>query len=96
MLDLSQLLQVPQVDTAFDIAPDGSRVAFSWNKTGDWQLYELMLDSGDSRQLTESAGAKFSPHYSPDGSQLAYVVDFDGGENFLCASAKHCLVAGWT
>ena len=82
MLDLSQLLQVPQVDTAFDIAPDGSRVAFSWNKTGDWQLYELMLDSGDSRPLTESAGAKFSPHYSPDGSQLAYVVDFDGGENF--------------
>jgi dipeptidyl aminopeptidase/acylaminoacyl peptidase len=82
MLDLSQLLQVPQVDTAFDIAPDGSRVAFSWNKTGDWQLYELMLDSGASRLLTDSAGAKFSPHYSPDGSQIAYVVDFDGGENF--------------
>ena len=82
MLDLSQLLQVPQVDTAFDMAPDGSRVAFSWNKTGDWQLYELELASGETHAITKSAGANFSPKYSPDGSQLAYVVDFDGGENF--------------
>jgi dipeptidyl aminopeptidase/acylaminoacyl peptidase len=82
MLDLAQLMQVPQVDPAFDIAPDGSRVAFSWNKTGDWQLYELDLTTGKSSLLTKSAGAKFSPQYSPDGSNLAYVVDFDGGENF--------------
>ena len=82
MLDLSQLLQVPHVDPAFDISPDGSRIAFSWNKTGDWQLYELNLASGESHAITKNTGAKFSPHYSPDGTQLAYVVDFDGGENF--------------
>jgi dipeptidyl aminopeptidase/acylaminoacyl peptidase len=82
MLDLAQLLRVPQVDAAFDIAPDGSRVVFSWNKTGEWQLYEIFLDSGNIQPFTKSTGAKFSPQYSPDGSHLAYVVDFDGGENF--------------
>ena len=82
MLDLAQLLRVPQVDAAFDIAPDGSHVAFAWSKSGEWQLYELALGSGESRPLTKNPGAKFSPQYSPDGSHLAYVVDFDGGENF--------------
>jgi dipeptidyl aminopeptidase/acylaminoacyl peptidase len=82
MLDLAQLLRVPQVDAAFDIAPDGKRVVFSWNKTGEWQLYELSLESGDSRSITKSTGAKFNPQYSPDGSRVAYVVDFDGGESF--------------
>src|SRR5512137_991780 len=82
MLDLAQLLRVPKVDMAFDIAPDGSRVAFSWNKTGEWQLYELVLESGDIHPLTKSRGTKFSPQYSPDGSHLAFVVDFDGSESY--------------
>ena len=82
MLDLAQLLQIPYVDSAFDIAPDSSRVAFSWNKTGEWQIYEWSLETGESQLLTKDTGAKFSPHYSPDGSQLAYVVDHNGSESY--------------
>ena len=112
MIDLEKLLRVPYVDPdrGYDIAPDGSKLAFSWNKTGQWELYELPLPAPDSlasplgikpasvtgvrslptsdspqRQETlESTipGAKFAPKYSPDGSRLAYVVDFDGSENF--------------
>jgi dipeptidyl aminopeptidase/acylaminoacyl peptidase len=95
MLDFAKLLQIPQVDALFDIAPDGSHIAFSWNKSGDWQLYELDLASGAFRPITKSAGANFSPKYSPDGSLLAYVVDFNGGENFHLfildlATGKEC------
>jgi dipeptidyl aminopeptidase/acylaminoacyl peptidase len=82
MLDLARLLQVPYVDAAFDISPDGARIAYSSNQTGEWQLHELELASGESAPITKSSGAKFSPRYAPDGSSLAYVVDFDGGENF--------------
>ncbi len=82
MLDLAQLLRVPKVDTAFNIAPDGSRVAYSSDKSGEWQLYELILDSGDASPLTKSRGAKFSPRYSPSGSHLAFVVDFNGSESY--------------
>ena len=88
MIDLEMLLRVPYVDpnNGFDISPDGAQVAFSWNKTGQWELYQLPLPPLDSHRPTPVTknipGAKFAPKYSPDGSRLAYAVDFDGGENF--------------
>jgi len=97
MIDLEKLLRVPYVDpnNGFDISPDGERLAFSWNRSGQWELYELSLSASDSPEpapvnLTPTplligeglSGAKFVPKYSPDGSRLAYAVDFDGGENF--------------
>jgi dipeptidyl aminopeptidase/acylaminoacyl peptidase len=48
MLNLSQLLRVPNVDSGlkFDISPDEQRLVFSWNKTGRWELYEMSLRGG--------------------------------------------------
>ena len=47
MLDLTQLLRIPRVDAGFEISPDGSQIAFAWNKTGDWHIYELELSRAD-------------------------------------------------
>ena len=52
MLDLNQLLRVPRVDPLFDISPDGSKLAFAWNKTGEWQIYELILAERRSERST--------------------------------------------
>jgi dipeptidyl aminopeptidase/acylaminoacyl peptidase len=97
MIDLEKLLRVPYVDpnNGFEVSPDGSKLAFSWNKTGQWELYELSLSASDLAELAPVtltpaplpmgeglSGAKFAPKYSPDGSRLAYVVDFNGSENF--------------
>ncbi len=82
MLDLETLLRVPYVDASFDISPDGQNVAFAWNQTGQWEIYEAPVAGGEPRRLTHGAGAKFAPRYAPNGQRLAYVVDEDGGENF--------------
>jgi dipeptidyl aminopeptidase/acylaminoacyl peptidase len=92
MLDLIQLLRVPHVDHLFDISPDNSKLAFAWNKTGDWQIYEIALrpsslgerakDEGAITQLTSGPGGKFNPRYSSDGTKLAYALDLDGGESY--------------
>ncbi|MEW6287457.1 MAG: alpha/beta fold hydrolase [Chloroflexota bacterium] len=92
MLDLAQLLRVPHVDPLFDIAPDNSKLAFAWNRSGEWQIYEIELPSsplpsfplgeGNLTQLTFGNGGKFNPRYSPDGSRLAYVLDADGSESY--------------
>ena len=85
MIDLERLLRVPFVDVegGFDISPDGTWLAFAWNVTGQWEIYELDLNASNApRPVSVGPGGKFAPQYSPDGSHLAYVVDFDGGENF--------------
>jgi len=43
MLNLTDLLRVPHVDSLFDISPDNTKLAFAWNKTGEWQIYEQEL-----------------------------------------------------
>jgi dipeptidyl aminopeptidase/acylaminoacyl peptidase len=92
MIALEKLLRVPYVDpyNGFDFSPEGDKIAFSWNKSGQWELYELPLSASDLLPFSPLPmgegsgvrGAKFAPKYSPDGRRLAYVVDFDGGENF--------------
>ena len=94
MLDLAQLLRVPQVHPQFDISPDNIKLAFAWNKTGEWQIYEVVFPSpfgrgrpegsgeGEIAQLTYEAGGKFNPRYSRDGTHLAYVLDLDGSESY--------------
>jgi dipeptidyl aminopeptidase/acylaminoacyl peptidase len=97
MLDLAQLLRVPQVHPQFDISPGDSSIAFAWNKTGEWQIYEVSLSpfgrlrsapqgevrgEGEITQLTFGIGGKFNPRYSPDGTCLAYVLDVDGSESY--------------
>jgi len=83
MLDLTQLLRVPRVDAGFDLSPDGTHLAFAWNKTGEWHIYEGELNASFSPQpVTVMQGGKLNPRYSPDGTRLAYALDFDGSESY--------------
>jgi dipeptidyl aminopeptidase/acylaminoacyl peptidase len=84
-LDLETLMLVPYVDPelGYDLSPDGSQLALSWNANGRWEIYCLNLNGFDVPKLISSGeGAKFSPRFSPNGESLAYVVDHDGGENY--------------
>ena len=83
MLDLIQLLRTPYIDSLFDISPDNSKLAFAWNKSGEWQIYEMELDnSSEVKQITLGPGGKFNPHYMPNGSKLTYAFDIDGSESY--------------
>jgi Tol biopolymer transport system component len=81
MLNVAELLRVPQVHPQSDISPN-SKLAFARNKTGEWQIYEIGLDTSPAARLvTVGIGGKFNPRYSPDGTRLAYVLDMDGSES---------------
>lgn len=57
------------------ISPDGSRIVFSY--MGD--LYVVPASGGDARRLTTNAAYDGRALWSPDGSQIAFSSDRDGG-----------------
>ncbi len=89
ILDLEVLLRIPEVDIhgGYHISPDGRYLAFSWNKSGLWEIYELdltTLSQAETRivQRSSGPGGKFVPRYSPDGRCLVWALDLDGSERF--------------
>jgi len=60
-------------------APDASRIAFTSDADGNYEIYTMDPDGGDVRQLTFTAPPiqHVGPKYSPDGSQLLYATDED-------------------
>jgi Tol biopolymer transport system component len=70
-------LEVPGVDQLFNPtwAPDGQRIAFSGLSGGVSDLYELDLQTGQARQLTDDFYADLHPAWSPDGHSIAFSTD---------------------
>ena len=82
-LDAAQIGGVPSVDFfwgGIDLSPDGSEVAFAWNRTGAYEIYTAPIASDQIIQLTESDTRSVSPRWSPDGSQVAFLRDAVGTE----------------
>ena len=52
--------------------PDGSRLAFSWDRSGVFDLYSYGLDDGSLHRLTRRLGGAFEPDWSLDGTRIAF------------------------
>ncbi len=52
--------------------PDGSRIVFSSDRDGTYNLYECNLKNMQISRLTNLLGGAFSPDVSPDGSQIVF------------------------
>ena len=76
---------MPYVDYIWggiDLSPDGSEVAFSWNRSGTFEIFSAPLDGERIFQLTEANERSVWPRWSPDAKQLAFLRDRGGDERF--------------
>jgi dipeptidyl aminopeptidase/acylaminoacyl peptidase len=84
-LSVEELAGVPYVDYIWggiDLSPDGSEVAFSWNRSGTFEIFSAPLDGERIFQLTGANERSVWPRWSPDAKQLALLRDRGGDERF--------------
>jgi tricorn protease len=61
-------------DKRAEWSPDGTRIAFISDRSGEEQLHVVSQDgSGELRQLTDhGVGMSYTPRWSPDGAHIAF------------------------
>lgn len=62
------------------LSPDRTRIAFSSNREGSYDLYLMDADGSSLRRLTTDSGAEGEPAWTPDGSRLVYTATPQGGK----------------
>ncbi|MBS0205996.1 MAG: PD40 domain-containing protein [Planctomycetes bacterium] len=60
------------------LAPDHSRIAFSYAERGTQQIFSSALNGDDRRPLTDSTGINNWPSYSHDGRSIVFGSSRDG------------------
>ena len=64
---------------AANLSPDGETIAFTWDVSGQSEIWVMPAAGGQAQQITFETGV-FSPIWTPDGSSLFYSADRDGNE----------------
>ena len=65
-------------DTSPSWSPDGKRLAFISSRSGNWEIYEVDLATGQEIRLTEHPAADVAPIWSPNGRQIAFLSNREG------------------
>ena len=69
---VSRLTDDPAHDVMPAISPDGSRIAFSSNRSGSWDIFVMPITGGKAVQITSEAANDLHPSWSPDGQKLVF------------------------
>ena len=105
----TQLISSTRQQAAPAYSPDGSRIAFQSDRSGDWEIWTCARDGSDPVQLTHFRGPlSGTPRWSPDGKQISfdsrangvsqiYLVSAAGGEpRQLTHGGQGSIVPSWS
>jgi len=53
-------------------SPDGVRIVFGSDRTGEYRIWVMNADGTDAKQLVDVPGRCTSPKWSPDGQWISF------------------------
>ncbi|HEU5041735.1 MAG TPA: Ig-like domain-containing protein, partial [Gemmatimonadales bacterium] len=65
------------------LSPDRSRIAFSSNRNGSYDLFVMDADGRNPRRITTDGGTEGEPAWTPDGSRIVYTTTQPGAGSQL-------------
>ena len=86
------------VNGDFSFSPDGKRIAFSAQRDPDLislfsaDIYTVALADSAVKKIVDTPGPDSDPHWSPDGTQIAYVTA--NGSKFFFYTNRRIAVVG--
>lgn len=77
--DGSDLRQLTDHVEHLPTAVNDKQLLYMFNNNGDWDIYAVGLQGGESQQLTRQPSADAWGTFSPDGRTIAFLSNRDGG-----------------
>jgi TolB protein len=68
-------------------SPDGTRIVFQSNRTGNDEIYVMNADGSRVTRLTVTSHANGGPRWSPDGTRIVFVSERDGNTEIYLMNA---------
>jgi TolB protein len=62
-------------------SPDGRRIAFHSDRSGNWDVWVISLDDSGLTNVTDHPDDDRYPAWSPDGQSIAFTSDRDGDQD---------------
>jgi TolB protein len=69
---LQKLTNEPGYDAEATVAPDGSKIVFTSDRSGDLELYTMNIDGSDLKQITFGLGYDGGAFFSPDSKKIVF------------------------
>ncbi len=95
--------EIPVAGTAYpssavtpDWSPDGSRLVFSANPNGNWDLFIVDAGGTSLRPLTTHSADDWRPAWSPDGGWIAFTSNRSGNSDIYLITADGTSIAQLT
>lgn len=71
----------PAIDRQPAVSPDGTKIAFSSNRGGTFDIWLMDTQGASLERLTDGVGNNGFPTWSPKGDSLLFVSDRDGNND---------------
>jgi len=69
---VKQLTSEKGYDAEATVSPQGDKIVFTSDRSGDLELYTMNLDGSDVKQITNQLGYDGGAFFSPDGTKLIF------------------------